>query len=72
MSVGSRLPIDTNQYQQGIQRNGGKRVRCHTFNFAVVIHGNYGDARGKTAHRFAEFFLRNGHISMLIGVLSRR
>ena len=48
--------IDANKNQQGVERNGRKRVGGHALNFSgLVLHGDDGHAGGKLAERFAKF-----------------
>ena len=51
-----RAVVDTNENQQGVERNGGKGVGGHALNFSgLVLDGDDGHAGGKLAERFAKF-----------------
>jgi hypothetical protein len=52
--VGTSPMIYTNQHQHWIERHRTKRIRGHTVNFAVLVHGDDRDPGGETSHGLAK------------------
>lgn len=54
MSMRTRRVIHANQYQHGIERDGGEGIGRHPVNLAIQVDGDNGDSSSEAPHCFAK------------------